>query len=284
MAVAAIAGTQPSKFGLKTGIYVDTEKVETYTRPEPITFGRGADYTDLEGIITFRGNNYREGASYGTADIKAGSLKKTWPEPVKTGSVSKSGGDGSWTGSGWTGQPLIVKWPEETKQIMNLYPEKKADPDLVEVIYACLDGKIYFLDLKDGSPTRPAIKTKAGPIKGTCSLYPSGIPMLFVGQGDALPGGVVKYRIYSLIDYKLLHTFGTDDPNKHRGWEAYDSSALIDAKTDTLIEPGENGILYTIKLNTKYDPQAGTLSIKPDGPVKFNYTSSQYGDNKYWWG
>ena len=80
-----------------------------------------------------------------------------------------------------------MKWPEETKQHMNLYEDKKADPDLVEVIYACLDGRIYFLDLKDGTPTRPAIKTDGGPTKGTCSLYPSGIPMLFVGQGDALP-------------------------------------------------------------------------------------------------
>jgi outer membrane protein assembly factor BamB len=282
MAVAPVAGTKPSDFKLKTSIFADTKKVSSYTRPDPISFSQGSAYTKLPGIITFRGNNYREGASYGTVEVAKKQLAKV--KSVATGSVRKSGGSGSWTGSGWTGQPLIVKWPEETKKIMNLYPEKKADPDLVEVIYPCLDGKIYFLDLKDMTPTRPPIKTKAGPIKGTASLYPSGIPMLFVGQGDALPGGSVKYRIYSLIDQKLLKTFGTKDPNKLRGWEAYDSSALIDAKTDTLIEPGENGLLYTIKLNTKYDPKAGTLTIKPDPPVKFRYTSSKYGENKFWWG
>ncbi len=86
--------------------------------------------------------------------------------------------------------------------------------------------------------------------------------MLFVGQGDALPvskpEGVVKYRVYSLVDQKLLYTFGTDDPIAYRkAWQAYDASPLIDAETDTLIEPGENGVIYTIKLNTKWDPSDG---------------------------
>jgi hypothetical protein len=29
----------------------------------------------------------------------------------------------------------------------------------------------------------------------------------------------------------------------------------VDTETDTLIYPGENGILYLIKLNTQYDPE-----------------------------
>jgi outer membrane protein assembly factor BamB len=172
----------------------------------------------------------------------------------------------------------------------------KAEPDLTEVIYPCLDGNIYFFDLKDGKPTRPKIKTGGGPIKGTASIYPSGIPMMFVGQGDALPAshpeGAIKYRVYSLIDQKLMYTLpnGSKDPNSYRKWHAYDSSALIDVKTDTLIEPGENGIFYTVKLNTKFDKSAGTLSINPDEPVKFNYTAPDYKDSSdntpkgRWWG
>jgi hypothetical protein len=31
-----------------------------------------------------------------------------------------------------------------------------------------------------------------------------------------------------------------------------------------MIEPGENGILYTVKLNTDYRPDEGTISLKPD--------------------
>jgi outer membrane protein assembly factor BamB len=294
MNVAAVDGTRPSDFDITTDVYVGTEHVDSYTRTEPIMFGTGQDYTDMEGIITFRGNSYRESSSYGTTDVTVAQLEEIWS--AKTGSVTKSGGSGAWTGSGWTGQPLIVKWPEETKQLMNLYDDKKADPELVEVIYACLDGRIYFLDLKDGTPTRPAIKTGGGPTKGTCSLYPSGIPMLFVGQGDALPkteeNGEIKYRIYNLVDQSLMYTLpnANKDPNAYRKWHAYDSSALIDTETDTLIEPGENGILYTIKLNTQYDKQTGALSISPDEPVKFTYTAPDYANSSEnnpdgrWWG
>jgi len=292
MSVAPTEETDPARFDFTTAIFSSTTKISSYTRPEPIEFGPGKDYTELPGIITFRGNNYREGAAYGTAKVSTGTLKTIWQVP--TGSVTKSSGTGAWTGSGWTGQPLIVKWPADIKRIMNLYPEKEADPDLVEVIYACLDGKIYFLDLKDGTPTRPVIKTGGGPIKGTPSLYPNGIPMLFVGQGDALPPskpeGVVKFRIYSLIDQKLLYTFGTNDPNAYRKWQAYDASPLIDVETDTLIEPGENGLLYTIKLNTTFDKAAGTLSINPEKAIKFRYTTPEYKDgpsntpSTRWWG
>jgi len=280
MTVAPVDSTTPATFSLTTEIFRDTMRLASYTRSEPISFGSGKDYTDLEGIITFRGNNYRDGGSYGTVDVVIEDLEMLWQ--VTTGSVERSTG-GTWTGSGWTGQPLIVKWPDAVKDKMNLYLEKKNDPDLVEVIYPCLDGKIYFLDLRDGTATRPVINTGGGAIKGTASLYPNGIPLLFVGQGDALPAsqpeGVVKYRIYSLVDQQLLYTFGTNDPIAYRkAWQAYDSSALIDVETDTLIEPGENGVLYTIKLNTEWDPDTGELSVDPDPAIKLRYTAPDYGD------
>ena len=290
MTVEPGPGTTPADFSLSTGTYVNGEKVAAFTRPSPIFFGSGKDYTSLEGLVTFRGNNYRDTASYGTADITTGKLSLVWSVP--SGSVAKSSGEGSWTGSGWTGQPLLVKWSEATKQVMNLKEEKKADPDLVEVIYPCLDGRIYFLDLKDGSTTRPVIESGGGPFKGTGSIYPNGIPLLFVGHGENAPNRqVVRARLYSLIDQSELYHFGTKpDPLSFRSFHAYDSSALFDASADTLIEPGENGILYTIRLNTHYDPVAGTLSIDPEEPVKLRYTAPDYSDagenapNTRWWG
>jgi outer membrane protein assembly factor BamB len=294
MTVAPVAYTAPEAFDFRTDVFQGSVPLPSYARPEPIEFGRGSDYTDLEGIITFRGNNYREGASYGTAEVAVGGLEIIWE--VETGSVPRSSGSSRWTGSGWTGQPLIVKWPEDIKQMMNIFPEKKADPDLVEVIYPCLDGKIYFLDLKDGSATRAVIETKGGAIKGTASLYPDGTPLLFVGEGDALPGsdpdGAVKYLVYNLLNQSLLYTFGTDDPVAYRKtWQAYDASALIDVETDTLIEPGENGLLYTIRLNTEFDKSTGRLTVSPEEPIKFRYTTPEYVDtlegntpSTRWWG
>jgi hypothetical protein len=289
MTVAATEGTKPSDFDIVTHLYDGGQRISSYDRDDPIDFGPGKEYTALEGIITFRGNNYREGASYGTADVETARLEILWSVP--TGSVAKTGG-GSWTGSGWTGQPLIVKWPEDLKGIMNISAEKKADPDLVEIIYPTLDGNIYFLDLKDGSKTRPTIKSGGGPFKGTGSLYPDGTPILFVGHGDSSPGKQSpRARLYSLIDQTQLYTFGVKkDPNSYRGFHAYDSSALFDVESDTIIEPGENGILYTIKLNTKFDKEAGTLSVDPDEPVKINYTNPTYKDAgtatlaARWWG
>ena len=59
----------------------------------------------------------------------------------------------------------------------------------------------------------------------------------------------------------------------------------MDAETDTRIYPGENGILYLIRLNTKYDLNSGTLSIDPGRTVKWRYygtRSSAELDRNYW--
>ncbi len=238
-------------------------------------------------MITFRGNNYRNAPSWGTAVITEGKLKKMLQK--QTGAI------GRWQGSAWTGQPLVVKWPEQTRKNMKtLYPDFRSKPDFTEVILASVDGNVYFMDAETGAKTRDFIRLGA-PTKGTASLYPSGIPLLFVGQGLQSDGSDTKcsnmaYRVINLIDGKVtkLWTYVSKDPFAYRNWQAYDSSALIDAKTDTLIEPGENGVIYTLKLNTKYDEAAGTLSISPDPPVKYRYTSpmneSRDKKNKGRWG
>ncbi len=278
MTVAPIAGTKPSDFDMTVHLFKGDSRLTSFSRQDPISFGAGKDYTDLEGIITFRGNNYRSGANYGTADIKTAKLQIVWT--ATSGAIAKASGTGSWTGSGWTGQPLIVRWPDDLKEIMNIKDTKKAKKDLVEVIYPCLDGKIYFLDLQDGLYTRSPITSKGGPFKGTGSIYPSGIPMLFVGHGDgAKARQTARARLFSLIDQTELYTFGAKpDAASYRSWYAYDSSALFDVESDTLIEPGENGVLYTIKLNTKFDKEAGTLTVDPDTPIKVNYANPAYKD------
>ena len=278
MTVAAVDGTRPSDFQMTTHIYQGTTRLSSYDRKDPIDFGPGSQYTALQGIITFRGNNYRQGASYGTADVKTAKLQVLWSVP--TGAIAKASGTGSWTGSGWTGQPLIIKWPDDLKSIMNIKDSKKTEAGLTEIIYPCLDGKIYFLDLKDGTYTRTPIVSGGGPFKGTGSIDPNGTPILFVGHGDgSRTGQSARVRLYSLVDQSLLYTFGArPDPASYRSWYAYDSSALYDAAADTLVEPGENGILYTVKLNTSFDKAAGTLSISPDTPIKVNYANPAYKD------
>lgn len=277
-----VSQTLPSRFGFETKLMVNNVAVDSFIRQEEIHFD-GNHYTDLEGVITFRGDNYRSGAAYGVADMESYTLKKAWN--VNTGELKKTTGKGEWTGSGWTGQPLIIRWPEETRKVMNLYDSKKNKSDLVEVIYATMDGNIYFLDLEDGSATRDKIKL-GFPIKGTGSLYPDGTPLYVVGAGDDMGSDSARTFIVDLIQGKVIYEYGNDDEFSLRtdngSFCAFDSSALFDVTTDTLIQPGENGVLYTTKLNTKYD--GASVSIDPSDVVKWNYTTSRTGDDEYWLG
>lgn len=272
---AKTSETDPANFEFETHIYVDNVEQDTYTRPEPIFFGTGADYNTFEGVTTYRGNNYRDTASsYGTANISEETL--TLLDIDKT-----TGSIGDWRGSACTGQPLIVTWPDKTRQNMTtLYDQFKNKQGFTEVIIASSDGCIYFMELSTGEKTRDPIEI-GSPTKGTPSLDPRGYPIIYVGQGLNPDGSYKKsndmyFRVYNLIDGKLLHRFGAvdKDPTAYRdNWQAYDASPLI--VNDTLIEPGENGVLYTLKLNTEYDEETGKVSMNPDPMVKTTYNSKR---------
>lgn len=279
---SATAGTVPSNWGIDWQVFENGTKVSGYNRADKISFGTPENYFALPGIATFRGNNYRNAPTYGTAAVEAEELVPTWYSQTSTLSGS------SWSGSGWTGQPLIVKWDEGTRSIMNLLPEKKSKADLVEVIYATLDGHIYFLDLEDGSYTRDPIDVGMC-FKGAGALDPRGYPLMYVGSGDETSSGKrPRMYIISLIDGSILYEYGHDEDLSLRtdndNWCAFDSSPLVHAATDTLIWPGESGILYTMKLNTSYDKAGGTVSIKPDNMVVTRYDTDRSGSDKYWYG
>lgn len=264
-APAAIGETDPEgpAYQYVGEVWDRGEIAQTYRRPFEIRMGLPGEYTALEGITTFRGNNFRDKASYGAVDIAGGELSKAWSLPV--------GGIEKWTGVGWNGQPCVVRWSDEQRAVMNLYPEKKAKRGLVEVVYAALDGKIRFLDLEDGTPTRDPIDI-GDPIKGSVAVDPRGYPLLYVGQGISY-GGRMGYRIFSLTDHTELLFIDGSDSFQHRGWRAFDSNPVIDAQTDTLIVCGENGLLYTVRLNTVFDPNVGSVSIDPD-ITKYRYRSA----------
>lgn len=224
-------------------------------------------YTDMEGITTFRGNNFRNSASYGISKISKKELSVKWKT---TTSFSSWGG-----GAGWTGQPSIIKWNEDIKSSMNIYDEFKNQENFTEVIYASLDGKIYFLDLQTGNLSRNTINV-GNPIKGSLSIDSREIPMLYVGEGIN-ESGITGFNIYSLIDGSSLYEINGYDETAYRGWPAFDSSALIHTEKDIIIEAGENGILYIMKLNTNYDKENNTISINPETLKYRYYTGESYG-------
>ncbi len=259
----------------------NNQPIENYDPEQQVAWGSGSEYTAVPGVLTFRGNNARSAPSYGTAQITDKKLTIAWTHDI--GAVSA---DGSYfPGAGWTGQPLLVKWPTDTKQAMKLPAAAVADANFVEVIYPVFDGSVYRLSLADGSVTRPKIEGKWG-FKGTGSIDPRGYPLLYAGQGLNENGndkGPWNYHIFDLIQNKEVATISGTDEVSHRqdpvGWGAFDSSALVDRASDTLVEPGENGIVYKAKLNAKFDAKAGTVSVKPE-LTKMTYRtpiSRQYG-------
>lgn len=275
------SATNPESFGLSTEIYSGNTKIESFSLGQ-INFGTENKYSALEGIITFRGNNFRDSAVYGTAALTNKNFEDTWQ--VTTGALSSGSGYPAWTGSGWTGQPLIVKWDAETKNHMNMFDEKKAKEDLVEVIYATMSGTIYFLDLEDGTPTRESISL-GYTFKGAGALDPRGYPLMYVGAGDYNPSGAApKMYIINLLDCSILKEYTGADPIAHRTWGAFDSSALVCAAADTLIYPCENGLIYTIRLNSNYDKANGTMTINPDEPIKLKVTTKRSNLTTYWYG
>ena len=276
----SVDGTEPERLISSTAIMVDGEIVEEYESDYEINFDLPEKYTELEGVITFRGDNYRTGAAYGTAEVSEKKLTKLWTQ--STSGLSDTDGT-YWSGSGWTGQPLIVKWPEATRKNMSaMYDWAREKEDLVEVIYATLDGHVYFYELTTGEYTREPLNLGFN-YKGAGALDPRGYPILYVGSGVDSINGKSRVKIVNLIDNSVMFEFGQNETFANRGWHMFDSSPLVSADTDQLIYPGENGILYIIHLNTKYNEQTGELSVDPDNIVKWKYNGTRSG-SQYWLG
>ena len=259
----------PALYGFSTRLMVNGGETNSYSRAEPVSFGRDSEYSSVAGVLTFGGNNYRNTFSYGTVSVSERKLYRSWE--ARIGQID------SWTGTGWTGQPLIVQWPDEVRAVLGVSDTYRNKEGFTEVIYPTMDGNIYFFDLETGNATRDPIN--AGVVmKGTACLDPNGYPLLYVGQGieqDNENGLNVAYvRVYSLITNEEINRFGGHDYFSERDWQAYDGSPII--ADDTIFFAGENGVLYSCKLNTVFDAAAGTVSINPERLVKYRYTGAGY--------
>ncbi len=277
-----------SNYGFKTDLLVNGNTVKTLPDGfDKIEFLHDSKYAQADGVLSFRGSCFRNDAYFGTATVDAGKLQQVWQHDTYSVPKGEGGGySGVWTGTGWTGQALLVRWDSETKAIMNMYDSAKAKDGLVEVISATMDGNIYFYDLETGEPTRNKL-TFGVPFKGSGTVDPRGWPILYVGQGDHYKesGKESKAYVISLIDGSVLATVGKKpDSFALRTFHAYDSAAIVDGITDTLFYPAENGILYRVKLNTNYDKAAGTLTMSPEEPVKLRYKSIRSESGNYWLG
>ena len=253
-----------------TVVYDGSKKVKEYMRAAKalIHMPDGEDYTMKKiGVLTFRGNAFRQNAAVGTVETAAG-LTEIW----QTEAGSSRGASQTFYGYEWTGQPAIVKWSTQVRAASNIDEDKKTKNALREVIIAGVDGVIRFIDLEDGSLTRGAINL-GYPMKGTPSLHPAGYPYMSVGQYTRkmkVKTGKIGLRQYNLYNQKELTLIDGLDGKMHRGinkYGSFETSALIDRTSDTMITLGTNGLLYLTSLNTEFDYQAGTLKTTPGSIV-----------------
>ncbi|MDD6051899.1 MAG: PQQ-binding-like beta-propeller repeat protein [Clostridiales bacterium] len=258
----------------ETVIYQDGKKVSSYEREKPMNMPAANDYPLRPfGVTTFRGNAFRQNAAEDTVKNPT-SLSLAWT--VEAGSAA--GSSRNYYGIGWTGQPVIVKWATDIRKSMALEDERKEQKNLKEVIVAGMDGKIYFLDLLDGTATREAINF-GYPMRATPSMHPLFYPMMTVGQyARKMKSGTssnIGLYYYNLVDGKQLRMIDGIDRKLKRTYSedasgAFDTSALIDRTTNTLIAIGTNGLLYTEKLsmNTRMDQETGQMVFAFDDPTE----------------
>lgn len=189
-------------------------------------------YDPRLGWLTFRGGQRRDAQPVGRIDANPSSIEVEWTFITDEDySPTKYGAWGG--GTGWTGQPLYVEWPDSiTAGFTHGFAKR-------ELIVGSLCGKVYFIDFATGKPTRPEFDT-GNPIKGTPSLDPTMNGNLYVGQG------VPSHReigalVYDLFSHEEVDFFGPDSKAPRR-WFAYDSSPVRVGRF--LFRPGENGMLY----------------------------------------
>ena len=256
-----------------------TKKEKAYSRlaKELIHMPAADEYTTNRlGVLTFRGDNFRRNAAIGTLRAEPLEMKVLWQ--AEAGSAR--GVNQTYYGYGWPGQPAIARWSTQVRKASNLYESKQEKDALKEVIIAGLDGNIRFLDLEDGSLTRNSIKL-GYPMRGTPSLHTWGAPFMSVGQFARkmkVKTGKIGLRQYNLYSQKEQRLIDGLDGKYHRPVNdtgSFETSALVDRISDTLIVAGSNGMLYLEALNSNFDYKAGVMSISPSITVMTSQARGQ---------
>lgn len=196
-------------------------------------------YDSVSGSFTFRGGQRRD-ANYG-GKVKGTPTKivqdwmfQTYFDNVKT-KLGTWGG-----GTGWTGQPVYVKWtPEQLAQIKKSSKGLTADFGEQEIMFGSLCSKVYFLNFETGKPSREPLDV-INPVKGSVSLDPSLNGSLYVGHGIEAHDKPACLGV-DLVSHEIAYEHGPD-PKAKRNWHTYDSSPVVAGQF--LFWPCENGSIY----------------------------------------
>ena len=233
-------------------VYVSVGKLQYVVEEEDSMVNPMKDlddrYEGANGIFAFRKNLRR--------DANFGGRVKGVPRDVEIAWEFTTAYDtthtrfGTWGGgSGWTGQPLYAKWSaEQVARFKQSSPGLTPDFGPEEIMVGSLCGKGYFINYQTGKASREPLDL-GNVVKGTMSLDPEYMN-LYVGQGVPKQAGPFGCQVFDLLKHERTFFFGPD-PKAWRGWNAFDSNAIVAG--GYLFWCGENGAVY------KYERSQGTL-------------------------
>ena len=160
-------------------------------------------------------------------------------------SDSTVGLDGSpikqWCGTGWTGQPNVVP---------------VLDGPSYEIREGAFDARYHFLGAGTGQQVLPDLVT-GDLAKGSATTDPNGYPLYYAGSRDNLFRVVATDRPEPKVLWTIDANTSVPDPMWNDDW---DGAALVIG--DYLLEGGENGWFYVVRLNRGYN-DAGKVTVRP---------------------
>jgi hypothetical protein len=192
------------------------------------------------GLTTFRGNGTR--TYYGEGPVPRHPVIR-WQVPATGAMCSTSAdqfGSRQWCGTGWTGQPNVIV----------------GDDGRIEIREGAYDGSYHFLNGRTGEPIRPVLVT-GDLAKGSATTDPDGYPLYYAGSRDDLFRIVALDRVEPTVLWTIDANTSVPRPMWNNDW---DGAALVIG--DYLLEGGENGWLYVVRLNRGYDHR-GKVRVRP---------------------
>lgn len=209
-------------------------------------------YASAPGIFTFRGGQKRDMPYEGFVKGEPSSIKVAWA--FTTAVDNQKTKLGVWGGgSGWTGQPVYVHWPDSVFENMKRnHAGLTQDFSKDEIMVGSLSSNIYFINFENGQKSRKPVNVE-NPIKGSVSLDPSLDGKLYFGHGvpktDASPFAM---GYIDLRTQKIRYLINRDR-NGWRPWGGNDASPLVVGQF--LFNVSENGTIY------KFNRTSGNLSL-----------------------
>ena len=146
-----------------------------------------------------------------------------------------------WCGTGWTGQPNVIQMPDGS----------------IEVREGAYDGQYHFLDGLTGDEVRPNYRTR-DLAKGSATSDPDGFPLYYGGSRDGHLRILAFDRPQPTLLWSVNSATSVPLPLRNDDW---DGAPLIVG--DYMLEGGENGWFYVIRLGRGYDPR-GLVEVDPE--------------------